>query len=247
MKRIVATIFFLCFSHAHAQKTIVHKNENWLHGYLNIRVYQRIGVSCDLGYRFKDFFEGTTQSLIRGAGIFYFTDNTYLHVGLAYFHTYPALNNSKGLVIPELRPYQRLFINNTKGRFNISQRYRLEERFIRQSNSSELLNGYRYNYRFGYQINVQFPFVGKTISAGKLYAMIYDEVFVNFGKQIFYNYFDQNRLFVGLGYQMTKQASVSAGYQYIWQQTSTGNKFNSIDCARVSFIYNIDLRKEEKL
>lgn len=194
----------------------------------------------DVGYRFKNFFESKTQTLARLAGVYYFNNNISLAIGLAYFRSNPK----QGFSIPEIRPFQRLFVNSTRGIFSISQRYRLEERFIRNSNQDSLSVGYKYNYRFGYQLNIQFPLEGKTIEPGKLFVNIYDEIFINFGKQVLYNQFDQNRVFIGMGYQFTKNANMIIGYQYIWQQTSSGNKFNAIDCARVTFSYNIDARKD---
>lgn len=242
MYKSLSVILFLLLCQAlfSQSKVTTHKNENWTQVYLNVRLAKRWGIAGDVGYRFKNVFESKTQTLVRVAGVYYFNNNVSFSVGISYFRSNPL----EGFAVPEIRPHQRLFVNSVKGKFSISQRYRLEERFIRKSLQDSLLEGYRYNYRFGYQLNVQFPIKGKTIEPRKLFVNIYDEIFVNFGKQIVYNQFDQNRIFIGMGYQFTKNANMIIGYQYIWQQTSSGNKFNAIDCARVTFSYNIDARKD---
>ncbi|HTF82389.1 MAG TPA: DUF2490 domain-containing protein [Cytophagales bacterium] len=245
MYKSFCIVLLFPFTWCAAQKTVAHKNENWLHAFTSIRLSSKIGITVDAGYRFKGLFEGTTQTLFRMGGVYYFNNNTFLTVGMAYFNSYPALNGTKDLVIPEFRPYQRLFINSTLGSLQISHRYRLEERFTRKYINEDLLDEFKYNYRFGYQLNVQIPLRGKTLEPNELFTVFYDEVFLNFGKQVVTNYFDQNRIFAGLGYQINKSSFIIAGYQHIWQQTSTPSKFNSIDCARVVYMYNFDLRKQD--
>jgi hypothetical protein len=228
-----------------AQKEVVTKNEIWTHTFVNVRLNNKFSANVDIAYRSKNLFEATTQTLMR-VGLSYHIDNSmFFQVSMAYFKAYPAQNGTNDLNIPEIRHAQRLFVNSTKGIFQISQRYRLEERFIRKNNKDILLDSYKFNFRFGYQLNVQFPFKGKKIEPKKLFGNISDELFVNFGKQITYNYFDQNRIFAGIGYQFNKAANLVLGYQYIYQQLSTGKKFISTNSLRIAFTYNFDLRKQE--
>ncbi|MEO7393735.1 MAG: DUF2490 domain-containing protein, partial [Chitinophagaceae bacterium] len=60
------------------------------------------------------------------------------------------------------------------------------------------------------------------------YFVINDEVHINFGEEIVNNYFDQNRFFVGLKYQCSKQSNVQLGYMNVFQQLAAGNKYKSI-------------------
>jgi hypothetical protein len=64
---------------------------------------------------------------------------------------------------------------------------------------------------------------------------------INFGKEIVYNYFDQNRLFLGFNYYLTKHNTLQFGYMNLFQQLSAGNKYKMIHTARVSFFHNLNL------
>ncbi len=44
--------------------------------------------------------------------------------------------------------------------------------------------------------------------------LINDEVMLNFGKNITYNVFDQNRFFAGLVFQVNKHDQLHAGYKF---------------------------------
>ena len=55
--------------------------------------------------------------------------------------------------------------------------------------------------------------------------VVNDEVHVNFGKQIIYNYFDQNRFFLGFAYQTNKTDNLQFGYRNVFQQLAAGNKY----------------------
>ena len=45
-----------------------------------------------------------------------------------------------------------------------------------------------------------------------LYAAVFDEVFIGFGKNVNANVFDQNRIGILLGYKLNKRFSLEGGY-----------------------------------
>jgi Protein of unknown function (DUF2490) len=69
-------------------------------------------------------------------------------------------------------------------------------------------------------------------------------VHVNFGKAIVNNYFDQNRLFVGLKYQTGLHSNLQFGYMNIFQQLAAGNQYRNFNVLRFFFFQNFDLRKK---
>ena len=80
---------------------------------------------------------------------------------------------------------------------------RLEERFRHKIlNDSTLADGYNFNYKLRYNLWYEIPLSKKGIVPNTFSFIANDEVHINFGKQIVNNYFDQNRFFVGLKYQI---------------------------------------------
>jgi hypothetical protein len=68
---------------------------------------------------------------------------------------------------------------------------------------------------------------------------------VNLGKEIVYNYFDQNRFFIGLGYHVNSHDSIQLGYMNVFQQLTVGNRYKDIHAGRVFYFHNLDLRKKQ--
>jgi hypothetical protein len=123
---------------------------------------------------------------------------------------------------------------------------RLEERYRRKVlNDSTLASGYNFNFRVRYNILWQIPLTtSKDIKKGDFSFVLNDEVHVNFGKQIVYNYFDQNRFFAGFAYHLNSHDNLQFGYMNIFQQLATGNRYRTTHAARIFYFHNLDLRKK---
>ena len=239
-------LLFICPNfNAYSQKTVNTHYQNWTQYFINVRIKEYWSVNSDVLYRWKDLDGQKLQTGIRGSITYHFKKPITLTAGYVYFVHFPS---TKGATVTrhEHRPWQQLLITSKHGRFQLQHRYRFEQRFIEKASNTMLTGGYGFNFRLRYQLTLQCPINKKEIEKGTLYALAYNEVFVNFGKEIVYNYFDQNRTGLGLGYQISKSFAATLGYQYIWQQQSKGNQYNSISCLRLAFIHSLDLRKKDK-
>ena len=76
--------------------------------------------------------------------------------------------------------------------------------------SGSFENG-RYENRFRYMAKATFPL---TKSDHPMFAAFYEEIFINFGKEVAYNIFDQNRLYAALGFTVSSSVKIEAGYLY---------------------------------
>jgi len=122
---------------------------------------------------------------------------------------------------------------------------RLEERWRRRiKDADELADGYHFNYRIRYNFFFQVPITKKAYEKGSLTFVLNDELMINFGDQVVYNYFDQNRFFTGFNYFFSKNTSLQFGYLNVFQQLSSGNKYKIMNGARIFFFQNLDLRKK---
>jgi hypothetical protein len=108
-----------------------------------------------------------------------------------------------------------------------------------------MINGYNFNYRVRYNFLWQRPLVNKTNGEANLSIIVNDEIQMNFGKEIVYNYFDQNRFFAGIAYNTNESDYIQFGYLNVFQQLNNGNTYRSINAARILYFHNIDLRKKK--
>jgi hypothetical protein len=89
------------------------------------------------------------------------------------------------------------------------------------------------------------PLKGKQLLPATPFLLLSNEVHLNAGKNIVHNHFDQNRTFLGLGYQFTDQLSAHLGHLFIYQYQGIPDSFLHIHAIRVYLIHNLDFRKQE--
>lgn len=240
---MIAVFFFA--SNIHAQKTVTNLNQIW-GGYLNqTRLSNKWGFWAEAQLRTNEnFVDNISTSIVRVGGTYYLNDNTKLTAGYAYVIAHAPANGAN-ISIPEHRPWQQIQWHTKYPKLRLMQWVRVEERYRRRLlNANELDNTSSFNWRVRYNFLMQVPLTKQMFDAKGLSFIANDEIHVNFGKQIVYNTFDQNRFFIGLSYQTTKTDNIQVGYMNLFTQLAAGNAYRSLHVARVYYFHNLDLRKK---
>ena len=89
------------------------------------------------------------------------------------------------------------------------------------------------------------PLTKHHFQKGSLSFVVSEEVYFNFGKNIVYNTFDQNRFSAGFYYYINNDNIFQFGYTNVFQQLNQKNKFTNLDVIRLSIFNNIDFRKSK--
>ncbi|GAB3905574.1 hypothetical protein GCM10028803_36630 [Larkinella knui] len=241
------TVHFELTAQTVPTKQVRTQQQAWL-GYFNqTRLSNRWGIWLDLHARRTDHFLDRWSTLIVRPGItYYVSDQIRLTAGYAYVRLYPAvapIGDADPLVRPEHRLWQQVNWQSHYKRLHLNQWIRLEERNIHKTLGTELADGYTFNFRFRYMITVQVPLKGDTPKPGVPNFVLQDEIHINAGKQITYNYFDQNRFFVGLAYPFSKTFTAQLGYMNLYQQQASGNAFVNNHAIRLFLFHNLNLTK----
>jgi hypothetical protein len=221
-------------------------NQVWA-GYFNqTRFSKRMGAWLDVQLRTReDFVDHLSQFIFRPGITYYLSDATKLTAGYAYIRHYPADNHGK-VVQPEHRPWQQLQWHTRYAQLRTMQWLRLEERYRKNIlNDSTLGDGYQFNFRLRYNFLLQVPLTNGTVGAGDFSFIVNDEIHINFGRQILYNTFDQNRFFLGFAYHLNANDNLQFGYMNQYQQLSSGSRYRSVHAARLFYFHNLDLRTKK--
>lgn len=244
MKKIVlyTPIFILMIMHGgHAQKQITYQKLYW------IRYYGQyvLSPSWTITLEFEDrrYFKHNRQLywvLPRINVLYNLGAGWQAAAGFTYYLTTNPADPTKSasLTVPELRPHQEFDFRQQIQKLTIDHRYRLEERWIHHYSGNTLTPGYNFNFRFRYQLQLAYPIINKTRPAGRLTAKLADEIMFNFGHQIVYNAFDQNRIYAGLNYGLSPHIQLELGYLNWFQQRSSGNQYYDRDNIRFT-IYHL--------
>ena len=228
--KILGTVFiFLCFfpaTFSQTQKNTTEVKQIWL-GYFNqTRLSDHWGLWADLHLRTKDdFVHKLSQGITRLGLTYYLNDATRLTAGYAFVNNFPG-DSHKNISQPENRLWQQLQWHTKYKKVRTMQWIRLEERWRHKIlNNDELADGYNYSWRIRYNLFYQVPLSKKGFAPNTLSFVANDEVHINFGKKIVYNYFDQNRFFLGFAYQTNAHDNLQFGYINVFQQLTAGNKY----------------------
>jgi hypothetical protein len=247
-KQLLLTLMYLLLwlgvVRAQPVKQVSESTPLWT-GYLaQARLSNQWGLWTDVHLRTTDnLVEGLSTGILRVGLMYYLNDNTKLTAGYAYVNHFPAPGHA-GISQPEHRPWQQIQWHTNGPKSRLGQWIRLEERFRRRILSdSELAEGYTYGTRVRYNLLASFPLTKKGFAPGSLSLVLNDEIHLNIGRKVVYNYFDQNRFFVGLGYQLGKHSTLQAGYMNLFQQLAAGNQYRNLHTARVFLFQNLDFRK----
>lgn len=133
------------------------------------------------------------------AGIGYnFPKNVSIVLAMGHYVTFlPDGDFKKPFINDEFRIWEQFILTNNISRVKLEHRYRFEQRFTS--------SGYR--NRFRYRINAIVPINNKEVKNKTWYTSFYNEFFVtNEGP-----YFEQNRIFLGGGYQFNDHVTIQVG------------------------------------
>jgi hypothetical protein len=229
-----------------AQTKQVQSHEQVWFGYNNqTRISKKWGIWLDGNLRTrKDYFTNFYQGVLRTGIMYYLNDAARITAGYAWINYFPDDGHS-AVSRPEHRPWQQIQWQTQYPKSSLSHRLRLEERYRRKIlNDSTLADGYNFNFRVRYNLVFQVPLSKRGIAPNTISFVTSDEVMVNFGREIVYNYFDQNRFFVGFGYHPNTTDQLQVGYLNIFQQQAAGNRYRNAHVVRIFYFHNIDLRKK---
>ncbi len=223
-------------------KTVGRESQAWL-GYANQTwLTPKWGTWLDVGLRWTGPLDAWNTYLVRPGINYRLSKGVTATVGYALFGQ-RVPNPDRVPVRLEHRPWQQVTWVQNAGPVQVTQRYRTEQRFIHRTDGGELAKGYRFNHRLRYQLSGAVSLRDSTRKA--LVLTVGDEILVNAGRQVLYNYFDQNRVFAALGYQLTKTLNVQAGYMYTFSQLAAGNQFLHGHVWRLSLLHNVKINTVE--
>jgi long-subunit fatty acid transport protein len=211
---LVLSVLFLTVSeYSFGQQTRIHtRNTNgWFMYFGNHKISDRFGIHAEAQLRRFELIKDHQQLLIRTGLDYYLKDNSRITAGYAYIETFPYGEFAVQHAFPEHRTWQQFQTSQTLGKIRFVHRYRLEQRFIGNSINGTMQNA-RYENRIRYMARITIPLAPDWKTPVSFAA--YDEVFVNFGKQVAYNIFDQNRLYAAFAFSLTDHLRLEAGYLY---------------------------------
>ena len=172
----------------------------------------RFGVHLEGQWRRADLGLKWQQLLLRPALNFQLNKKVMLTGGYGFVETHRYGDFPAREKFPEHRTFEQATVTQRFLKLDWQNRLRLEQRHI-------LGYAARYENRFRYMLRTNVPL------SKKYYVGLYDEVFYNFGKNVAFNVFDQNRAYVALGRNLPRQTRFEVGFMEQTVQQRSGRVF----------------------
>jgi Protein of unknown function (DUF2490) len=243
LKHFLLAAFFISLSigsFAQRTKEVQNQNHFWWSINSTVKVYKQWSIVGDLHIRRTNYLKNNNFYYTRiGAA---YAINKNLSVSLAGGHMWLANKTAvTELFVNENRLVEQVQLVQPLGKIQLSQRLRVEQRWIQKVINNELSDEYRYSTRYRYQLALNIP-----VSSNKYIPTIAmsDELMLQTGKDIVYNNFDQNRLFAGIKQQITPSLAFDFGYMHVYQQRLSGYQYNRNHTIRLFFHWQPDFRKK---
>jgi len=214
MKKVLLSALFLGGSlSVWAQGRLSETNNiGWYNYFGTIRLTDKFSAHTEFQWRRDNLIQDRQQELTRVGINYQASSNVQLRAGYAYIETanYGLLPlNSLGRSFTEHRTYQMATVSQSVGTVQLSHRYMLEQRWIGRysSPSEETEDVFPLTHRLRYMLRAQ-----KSFGPNAPYLAAYNEVMVQFGKNVGENVFDQNRLALLVGYTFSPKFRLEGGY-----------------------------------
>jgi len=192
------------------------QQSGWLASFNTFRLDNRFSIHFDAQWRGTDNIKNMQTALLRTGLNYKPGKNSTFTAGYAFISNRRVISGISGYA-PEHRLWEQLIVHQKIKNLSVSHRFRLEQRFISKSQAvnNELVHeGSVYASRIRYFIRTIIPLAKEKEFSKGLFGAVQNEVFLNFGNRSVVNgkYFDQNRLYLALGYKLSARLSFDAGY-----------------------------------
>lgn len=221
MQKLIVCFLLAYISCSFCRLNAQTQSSGWLASFNTFKTSKRTSIHADVQWRSSDEWKHTQTLLLRSGLNVHLNKHFTVTSGYAFIHNRRVLGDISGYA-PEHRLWEQLLYNHKVKIVAISHRLRLEQRFIAKTfiADEELKrDGSLYANRIRYFIRNVIPLQHQKAFSKGLFAALQNEVFVNIGNKANVNgkYFDQNRLYLALGYRINPSFDLETGYlnQYI--------------------------------
>ena len=222
------------------EKQVDTDSQVWTAAFGNIRFSDANSLFVDLHY------VGHSFAVTRAGIVYHLSNDIAATAGFArLWLTVPGSGHDR-LERHEHRPWAQVFVRSPlPGNFSMTHRLRYDLRFRERVANGEVRQGYNFNHRLRLQETVQLNLPWLKLGKVTPYVVLADEVLLNFGEEVVYNTFDQNRLSLMVGGQL-RSIRLQTGYMNRFVQSAAApGRYSNIHTLVIWLFYNLDIRRQE--
>lgn len=209
-KILFLALFLICSTVTSSQAQEIDEDQlgAWYMYFVNKQFKNsRFGLQGDYQFRFWNAGSDLEQIILR-TGVTYRPENVDILFTTGYANITTGTFGESDERTVENRIYQEaLFPQKLGTRFLLTHRFRFEQRWV---DNQDFRTRYRYN------IFLNIPLNATALEKNTIYIALYNEIFINGQREIgagrSVQFFDRNRTYLGLGYNLRDNLRVQGGW-----------------------------------
>jgi Protein of unknown function (DUF2490) len=229
---LAGMVWFLAITQVIAQQNL---HTGWFASFNTFSINKQWSIHLDVQMRSTDELSQLQTILLRPGINYHLNKRQVLTAGYAYIPN-RYVSSSDNELLAEHRLWQQFIQMQNLKKVPVQHRFRFEERFVPQpavDNNDLYSDEFSFTTRFRYFVRSVIPLSKQSGAFEKgMFTALQNEVFLNATHQDVVNgkTFDQNRLYVALGYRLVKQFDIEAGYmwQFVERKEGMGTVNNNI-------------------
>lgn len=246
--KFVLVVFLMSglINHAQAQsvalpdeKETVSSNGIWLGFYTKYHFNDKWAYYGEYHVRKRDGFSEMAQVYLRFGATY--TLAKYVDVTVGFVNPYywaPDQNDPNvDKVVPQFRTWEQMVFATPFDHIKLFHQLRFEQRYKR---NYEKGSDFKLTHRFRYKVTLYVPLNKPAFENHTLFLSMYEEIFIQAGKSVVYNHLEDNRVFGGLGYNLSETLQVQAGYMYSFRHFGAPHIYENRHIFRLSLYHHLD-------
>jgi hypothetical protein len=219
---LLLVAFIFCFR---LSAQTVHENIGWFAWFNSYRLSSQWSLHFDGQVRSADDWKYIRNIILRPGVTYIFNPKNSVTVGYAYISSHNRLPAPAKNSLIENRIWEQYIYAAKFGQVTLQNRFRLEQRFIERQTEHVFAQRLRYFVRTIIPLEKQ-----KNSFSKGIYAAVQNEIFLNVQNksEINNHFFDQNRIFVAVGYRFSPKVDLEGGYMNQFIKGRTNNISNNI-------------------
>jgi hypothetical protein len=145
-------------------------------------------------------------------------------------------------VVPQYRIWQQGVLATPFDHIIVLHQLRTEQRWARNNIKD---SPYELTYRFRYKLTVYIPLNKPAFESKTIFLSLNEEIFIQTGKSVVYNHLEDNRAFVGLGYNFNDVWQIQAGYMNSYRHDGEPYKYENRHIFRFSVYHHLHFHLEK--
>lgn len=230
------------------ERITARRSELWNGVYTKYRIGEKLFYYGEYHLRTRDqLIKNMAQVYLRFGMSYIVNKNLEITGGIVtpFYWAPPEYSNqdlSFDKIVNQFRFWQQALFILPIGKAKLYHQIRTEQRWRR-----DYLVGAEFDltYRWRYKIASYIPLNSYKFQSGTFFLSVYNEVFIQTGKTVIRNPFEDNRAFLGMGYIFNESIQVQVGYAKSWQQRASGINYTNRDLVRISIYHNLDLTRKK--